>query len=262
MSQQLATVPQDDRRNNYLIDSIDNGSRILLMLRDHPVIRAADVARELGVARSTAHRMVSTLQYRGLLRQNPDKTYSAGHSLMELGMAVIGATDLRTESQPFLESLASRSGETAHLLILEGTESVFAAGAESTRVIRAALRIGTRFPAHVTAAGRCLLAALPIEEVKQLFPSPRLSGGTNQAIHTRSELLTVLQQVREKGYAVNDSESEPDLFAIAMPLVDSRGVTRAAITLSGPAERMRNSVDHLRDELEATVKEFSSKVLH
>jgi DNA-binding IclR family transcriptional regulator len=251
------------RPYGYLIESVDNSARILLMLKNRPAIRAADIARELGVARSTAHRMVSTLQHRGLLRQNAeDKSYSAGFALVELGLSILGATDLRTAVKPYLDRLAGRTGETTHLLLLEEQEVVFVAGTEGEHVVRAALRVGSRLPAHVTAAGRCLLAALPEEQVVDLYPSPRLRGGTRNAIHGRKELLEDLRRVRAAGYAVNEAESEESLLAVGMPVRDSRGAAQGAISVSGPVDRMRANLENVLADLGASVRDIETRVFH
>jgi IclR family transcriptional regulator, acetate operon repressor len=228
---------------SYPIESVGTAAQVLLMLRDKPSLRVAGVAQELGVARSTAHRMLTTLQEAGLLRQDEaSKEYRAGPALVQLGIAVIGATDLRAEAKAALELLASVTGETAHLLTLEGTETVFLDGVEGRHVIRAALRIGQRGPAHASAAGKALLAFLPPEELRARYPSSRLRGGTDRAPRTVRELEDALEQVRRQGYATNFSESEPDLTAVAAAIPDGGAVARFALSVSGPAQRLGSDV--------------------
>lgn len=228
---------------SYPIESVHTAAEILLMLRDKPSLRVAAVAQELGVARSTAHRMLTTLQDAGLLRQDETtKEYRAGPALVQLGVAVIGATDIRAEAKPALELLAASTGETAHLLVLEGTETVFLDGVEGRHVIRAALRVGRRGPAHASAAGKTLLAFLTQEELRARYPNARLRGGTERAPKTRRELEAALEQVRRQGYATNFSESEPDLTAVAAAIPDRSGTSRFALSVSGPAQRLGTDV--------------------
>lgn len=263
MTQQETSTQNSSETYSYIIDSVDNAARILLMLKDKPAIRSIDIAKELGVARSTAHRMVSTLQHRGLLRQNPeDKSYSAGFGLVELGMSVIGATDFKAEAEPFLARLAAGTGETTQLLVLEEDEVVFVAGVEGSHIIRAASRVGTRLPAHTTAAGRCILSALPETEFAKLYPSQRLRGGTGEAIHSRKALEEDLRRVRETGIAVNRAESEPGLLAVSMPVFDSRGTVQGAISVSGPAERMEKNLEEIQAKLRAGVRDIETLVFN
>lgn len=246
----------------YAIEAVQKAARTLLMLRDRPSIRAIDVSTELGVARSTAHRMVSTLAQEGLLQRNsPDKTYSAGPALVELGMAVVDGADIRPVVQPVLSRLAAETGETAHYLVREGDEVVFIAVAEGTFIIRAASRVGSRLPAHTTAAGKCLLAALSADELEAMYPSDRrLTAGTHSAIHGRKRLFDELERVAVAGCAVNRAESEPGLLAVAAPIHDARGRVIGAVTISGPAERLEPRLDETTGRLRDAVADLEMRL--
>jgi IclR family transcriptional regulator, acetate operon repressor len=223
----------------YPVESIDNAARILLAFRTKRQVRVSEMAAELSVARSTAHRMLTTLADRGLVRQDPEtKAYVPGPALIELGLAVIGVADLRAVVRPVLERLAETTGETVHLLVLEGSETVFLDGVESPQVIRASLRTGVRGPAHASAAGKAMLSLLDREDVLARFPGGSLHGGTAHAISSWEKFEAELQAVREQGYAVNLQESEPGLHAVSLALTDSSGTVRGALSVSGPAERM------------------------
>ncbi len=246
---------------SYPIESVGNAARILLMLREHPALRVAAVAGELGVARSTAHRMLTTLQEVGLLSQNREtKEYRAGPALVEIGVAVIGSSDIRAESRSVLGLIAEETGETAHLLALEGTETIFVDGVEGRHVVRAILRIGHRGPAHASAAGKALLAELGKEELRLRYPGTKLHGGTPNALMTRRELELELERVRQLGYATNFSESEPDLTAVAVALHDSRGVTRGALSVSGPAQRLGTDLTAIVDTLREQARQLGSRI--
>ncbi|SHK08967.1 transcriptional regulator, IclR family [Pseudonocardia thermophila] len=245
----------------YPVESIDNAARILLMLLDTPALRVSDVASELGVARSTAHRMLTTLQARDLLRQDPaTKAYGPGSNLAKLGLAVIGASDLRAEARPVLEKLVSDTAETAHLLVLKGTETVFIEGVEGPQVIRAALRTGHRGPAHASAAGKALLAEFDQEELRRRFPTARLRGGTARAVHSRRALEAELEKVRETGYATNIEESEPGLCAVAAAVRDRYGVAQCALAVSGPAERVVPQIEAIGRAVVAAAQELGSRL--
>lgn len=246
----------DPHAYEYSIESVENAARTLLMLREKPSIRAVDVATELGVARSTAHRMVSTLAQSGLLRRDDnDKSYRAGYALVELGMAVIGAADIRSEVGPSLASLAASTGETTHFLVREGHDVLFVSVAEGTHVIRAVPRVGTRLPAHVTSAGRCILAAMPRSEVSALYPAgQRLRGGTDRAFTSTAQLTRDLDDVAAQGFAVNRSQSEPGLTAVSVAIRDARGSALGAISVSGPTDRIDPAVDAIVEALQSEVQ--------
>ncbi|GEB47928.1 MULTISPECIES: IclR family transcriptional regulator [Streptomyces] len=245
----------------YPVESIDNAARILLMLVDRPVLRVADVSAELGVARSTAHRMLTTLQARDLLRQDArTKGYGPGPALARLGIAVMGAVSLRDEARLLLERLAEDTSETAHLLVLEGTEIVFIEGVESQQVIRAGLRTGQRGPAHTSAAGKVLLAELSRDELRRRYPGTRLRGGTEHAVSTRRALEAELEKVRETGYATNREESEPDLYAVAAAVRNQQGMACGALSVSGPSRRADTKLDLLGDAVTAAATELGARL--
>ena len=230
---------------NYLIESVENASRVLLMLRTRRVLRVGEVAAELDIARSSAHRMLTTLQSQGLLRQDPaTKTYGAGPQLVQIGVAVMGAGDLREEVRPTVERLSRDTGETIHLIVLDGPAIVFVDGVEGRFAIRAALRTGDRAPAHASAAGKVLLASLSHEQLREHYPENRIQGGTRKAVNSRRKLETELEAMRAAGFALNLGESEYGLHAVAVPVLDAGGSVRAAIALSGPSERLTEGLLH------------------
>lgn len=239
---------------SYPIESVENAARVLLMLRSQPILRVAEVASELGIARSSAHRMLTTLQSHGLLRQDPaTRSYAAGPQLVQIGVAVIGATDLRAEARPTIEALSQGIGETAHLIVLDGSSIVFLDGVEGRHAIRAVVRTGDRAPAHASAAGKVLLAALSTAQLRERYPGTRIRGGTAEALGSRRALEDELQVVREQGFATNLSESELGLHAVAVPVRDSAGTVRAAISISGPSVRLTEAAlaEHGRTALAA-----------
>jgi DNA-binding IclR family transcriptional regulator len=241
----------------YAIESVTNAARILLMLRESRELQVGRVATTLGVARSTAHRLLTTLQAQGLLAQRSARSaYTSGPALVELGAAVVGATDLRSLARPALERLALETGETAHLLVLRDTEVLFIDGVEGKHAIRAATRIGARELAHASAAGKVLLAHLPTEELRRRYPSARLAGGTDHAAKTRAALERELDATRERGYGLNDSESESDLIAVSAPVLDASGTPVGAISISGPASRMRSRQADFAAAVRAAAESF------
>lgn len=239
---------------SYPIESVENAARVLLMLRTQRHLRVAEVATELGIARSSAHRMLTTLQGQGLLRQDPStRTYAAGPQLVQIGVAVIGATDLRADARPTIERLCQSTGETVHLVVLDGSSILFLDGVEGRYAIRAAERTGDRAPAHASAAGKVLLAALTKDELHERYPAGRIRGGTDAARSSRRALEQELEAVREQGYATNLGESEPGLHALAVPVRDTSGAVRAAISVSGPSVRLTEAAlgEHASMAIEA-----------
>lgn len=224
----------DDQRDapSYPISSVDNALRLLQLFSRREPVRVSDAARELGVADSTAHRLMQMLRYHDYVRQdNRSKAYLPGPELVRIGLAVVASSDLRSVARTWIERLVSEIEETVHLVELQGADVVFLDSVETQRSLRIGARTGQRLPAHVTAAGKVLLAALSPAEIDRTLPNS-LSGAR------RVDLLDGLPAVREQGYAWNFGESEPDVHAVAVPIVDGLGMTRAALSVSAPPSRL------------------------
>ncbi len=223
----------------YPIESVDNALRLIGLLGERESIGVSDAAEYLGVAPSTAHRLLAMLQYHRFAHRDPrHKAYYAGPALVEAGLSVIRGLDIRSQAHPEIEKLAAEVGETAHLCILQGAEVLFLDSVESSHALREGSRTGELLPAHVTASGRALLAWFPDEQVLRFFPREELEPLTPRSITTRTALLAELRSVRERGYAVNAGESEPGLRAVATAIVDAAGRLRGAISVAGPDGRM------------------------
>lgn len=242
----------------YPIESVENAAHTLLMLRARSSIRIVDVADELGTARSTAHRMVSTLAQAGLLERHPtDKSFIAGPALIQLAQALTNKGDIRKEIEPTLARLVEQTGETAQYLVLKDDQAIFLACVESPHIIRAVSRVGHRLPAHITSAGKCLLATLPPEEIERMFSEERSwEAGTDLAIHDHDHLLAELKQSANRGWALNNEESEPGVISVSTVLRGGHQEILGAVTVSGPAERMRPRISEIVATLRAAAEDF------
>jgi DNA-binding IclR family transcriptional regulator len=223
----------------YPIASVDNALRLLLMFRDHGQLRLSEVATSLGVAHSTAHRLLAMLVHHDFVRQDGDlRTYVVGPALLDVGLAAVRRIDIRTYAQPVLDDLSAATEETVHLGQLEGTSVRYLAAAESDQPLRVAARTGQLLPARSTANGKALLAELSRVQVDELFPVST-EAGTPEALtaEEREELHLELERVREMGYATNYRRGV-DIVSVAVVVRDRQGVAIAAINASAPATRM------------------------
>jgi DNA-binding IclR family transcriptional regulator len=227
------------QRPAYPIESVDKALGLLLLLRERRALTVSEASRELGVAASTAHRLLAMLQYRGFVAQDPaTRAYTLGPVLAELGLAAVRGMDIRAQARPIMERLVSEVGETVHLGVLRGTEVLFLESVESARALRVADRTGMTLPAHASAVGKALLAGVPVEQLRVLYPDDRLPAYRPNTITERDELERVQASVRERGYATNADESEAGVSGVAAPVRDSSGRARAALTVSAPTSRL------------------------
>jgi DNA-binding IclR family transcriptional regulator len=219
------------------VNSVDHALHLLMLLRDEPDLRVTSAAARLGVAPSTAHRLLSTLEHRGFVTQDRlTRAYRVGPALIELGFSSTRAIDLREISEPYLRAAVTRLGETVNVLVRQDGSVRFVAGFEADHRIRTHVLTGTLLPAYATSGGKVLLAELPKETLRALYPR----GLRRLTSHTRTftQLVDELALVLMRGYAVNDEESVEGLIALAVPLRDRGGSTIAAVAMSAPTERM------------------------
>jgi DNA-binding IclR family transcriptional regulator len=229
------------------------------MFRDRDVIRVSDASEALGVGRSTAHRILAMLQFHGLIEQDPEtRAYRTGPALVDLGLSAVRDLDIRSHLRPHMERLCREVGETVQLMVLQGAETVFIEGVESDRPLRTASRVGVRLPAHATSGGKALLAELPEGRLRDLYPSPRLEALTPRSTTSRSALEAELGRIRDRGYAVNLGESEPDIGAVGAAVRSSFGRARAALAVSAPLTRIEHRIDEVADALKSCARDASA----
>ena len=245
---------ESGQRPAYPIASVDNALRLLMMFRGQPRVRLSEASVHLGVAHSTAHRLMAMLAYHGFERQEPEsRAHVAGPALVEIGLASVRQLDIRRRARPVLEGLASSLGETVHLAVLEGSNVRYLDCVESARALRVASRTGSALAANCTASGKALLAELPDAEVSAMFGGQGpLTALTARSITTRSRLLAELRQVRARGYAVNLEESEEGVASVAVAVRGPQRLPMAALAVSAPISRMPGQAT---DKIAAEVRE-------
>ena len=201
-------------------------------------IGVTSLSRRLGVAKSTVYRLASTLVSEGLLEQNPEtEKYRLGMSLFGLGALVRQRMNVATDARPFLFHLREATGETVHLAILEGPDIVFVLNLESNHAIRMRADLGARKPAFCTAEGRAMLAFQPQDVVNDVL-GRRLVARTPKTIIDVKQIKAALDDVRARGYATEDEQSELGMRSVAAPIRNSNGRVVAAIGLAGPMQRI------------------------
>jgi DNA-binding IclR family transcriptional regulator len=232
-------VTTEEEKPNYPIASVDNALRLLRMFEERPALTMAEASRELGVARSTAHRLLAMLAYHRFVWQDPvTKAFVPGNALIQVGLSVVRKMNIRSLARPLLESLAARTGETVHVVGRQDASVIFLDGVESKRALRAGNRTGDVMPANCTAGGKALLAFLDAGQLAAVFPGEALPVMTGLSIGKRGDLERELDTVRNRGYATNREESEPGITAIAAGVVDRFGRPRASITVTAPTSRI------------------------
>jgi DNA-binding IclR family transcriptional regulator len=248
---------------DYPIESVDNALKVLLLLSERSELRLTDVADYLGVASSTAHRLLAMLQYRGFMRQDQrTKAYRPGTALTGVAFSILQRFDVRETIHPFLEALHRELAETVHLALLDGSTVRFIDAIESPQATRVSSRLGKSMPAHCTSSGKAMLAYLPADELHRLYPDEDLGGLTPSSLRTRSALEHELAKVRRQGYATSNEESEDGVTSAAVAFPPRQAPMRLALNVAAPVHRMNRAARRrFADALKAAVAE-SADLLH
>jgi DNA-binding IclR family transcriptional regulator len=246
----------EETKSPGIVRSVDRAVSILEFLARNGWSGVTDLGHELGVHKSTAFRLLNTLEARGLVEQHVDSgKYRIGHGVAHLAQAVTVGPDIRQQARPSCEWLAERTEETITLSVLSGDEVVTIDQILSPSMVASRSWLGRRIPLHCTSPGKIFFASLPKKVREELLAGPH-ERRTDSTIVGAKALRKEIQRAADDGYAVAIDEFEDGLSSASAPILAMDGSVIAAICVSGPSQRL--DADRLR-ELEPVVKEAAGK---
>ncbi|MCW2912698.1 MAG: IclR family transcriptional regulator [Actinomycetia bacterium] len=228
------------------VGSVDRALRIIQLLSESGQgMQLEDLAAKSGLPRSSLHRLLSALKYRGFASQpEPSGPYFLGSELLAAAFRFHDRLDLRALVHPVLLRLRKELNETAHMAILDGAEIVYVDKVEAIHPITMTSVIGGRNPAHATGVGKALLAwTYPTDEAIRLWASAHdpLSARTRHSITSTARLVEEMQRIREQGYALDLEESEEGVRCAAVPIFLGRTTPMAGLSITAPKDRFPRS---------------------
>src|SRR3954449_142413 len=228
------------------VQSVDRALTILEMLARECEAGVTDIASELGVHKSTAFRLLATLEAHRLVEQDGDRGRSGvGVGNLRLAGATTARLDLVTEARPVCKQLATDTGETVNITVRSETSALYLDQVAGSSALQSHNWVGQHIPLHATSNGKVLISELDDAELKLAVRElPRL---TDKTVKKRSQLKAQLEHIREVGYAVVVDELEVGLTAAAAPIRNAHGDIVASMSISGPTFRLTD------ERLEATV---------
>ena len=244
-----------------LVQSVDRAVAVLELLAARGESGITEIAAELGVHKSTASRLVSVLEGRGLVEQLGQRgKYVIGFGVLRLAGAAIGRLDLASVGLPVCQGLADSIGETINIAVLDGTSAVNITQARGAAAISAQNWIGQRTPLHATSSGKVLLAHLEPARRKEIV-NGGLAALTPNTLTDPVALAEELDEVLTTGYATTFEELEIGLHAVAVPIFGAGGRLLAAMSASGPAYRLpRRQTKAIAADLAAGAAELSGQL--
>lgn len=247
-------------RNPVLV--LEKVNLILTYLADVYEAGPSEVAESVGLNKSTAFRLLSSLTHIGLVDRDADTgMYRLGLRLMSLGSLVERRLDLRSVVLPHLQQLAVDTGQTAFLCVKQGFGATCLARVPGAHVEVLDLHPGESLPLHMGATGRVILASLPDEEIEHYLRTARLERRTENTLYRPEDVRRDIRQTREQGYAFSDEDVTLGIAAIGAPLL-KKGSVVGAISVSGLATAFKGErLQSIREHLLETCYKISTELL-
>jgi IclR family pca regulon transcriptional regulator len=238
---------ESQERRDARIGSIPPGDTFVQALaRGLQVIRAFDgrasaltlseVAEGAGLTRAGARRILLTLEHLGYVNLD-GRAFSLTARILSLGFPYLTSLPFRNFAEPVMEGLVRKVRESCSAAVLDGHEIVYVLRVPTQKIMTINLSIGSRLPAYCTSMGRVLLAGLDPAEAHDRLRASNLRALTPHTETRVTRLKAIVDETRDKGWALVDQELEEGLISIAVPILDGRGRTIAAMNISGQANR-------------------------
>lgn len=226
--------------DRYTVPGLERGLRILAEFsRDEPVLTAPELARRLGVPRSTIFRLLVTLEKMGFVERTPDgRSHRLGLALLRLGFEYLASLGIVDLGRPLLDALRDATGYSASLVVRDAREVVYLYRAAPRSPFATSVSVGTRLPAHATVLGHVLLGDCSLAELRALYPEQTLKAHTGSTPSSVRDLFDVVQATRARGYILAEGYFESQISTVAAPVMDDRGHIAAAIGLTVPGTRI------------------------
>ncbi|WP_240420218.1 IclR family transcriptional regulator [Paenibacillus periandrae] len=217
-----------------IIQSLDRALNILDLFDEYTTeLKITEISNRMDLHKSTVHSLLKTLQLHGYIEQDEETgKYRLGMRLLEKGQLLLQRLDIRSLARKHLAAFTDHTGQTTHLVILDGKEGVYIDKVEGEKAAIRYSRIGRRVPLHSSAVGKALVAFRKQEEIELLLKDYSYVVQTSLTIRDKETFLTELSRIQSQGYAVDDQENEPGVRCAAAPIYDHNGQVAAAMSVS------------------------------
>lgn len=249
------------KQNIKPIQSVYHALQVFEVFRtaDKEEFGVTELSNELKLHKNNVFRLLATLSSCGYIEQNAQtENYHLGIGIFNLGQKFIHKLGILKLARPFMKKITQEVGESAYIGILREGNAIYLGVSETTNPVRVASRVGKDVPAYATAIGKVQLAFLTEEEVSKIYPDNKLAKHTNNTISTVIELKKQLKEIAVNDYALDNEEFEKGVRCIAVAIKDYQGIPVAALSVSGPANRMTD--ERMRGEIFPIVQKFSREI--
>jgi DNA-binding IclR family transcriptional regulator len=221
------------------VSTVERAFDVVEYLREVETATLAEVTDELDIAKSTAHRHLTTLEGRGYVVREDD-AFTLGMRFLDHGYFVRRRDPAYGLAREKVEELADRTDERAQFIVEEHGEAIYVHCESGNHAVMADSRLGKRIPIHASAAGLAILSAYDNERVENIVDQRGLEQLTPETITDREELFQTLEQVRSRGYSVNDQGTIEGLRSVGAPIVGPDDEVIGGLSVAGPINRMKD----------------------
>ena len=222
--------------------TLDRFFKIIELLENDNNLRLKDISNILNINKSTVHRFLKVMLDHNLVKKNGENgKYSLGLRFLNIATKIIDSIDIREISHPYLVELEKFTGETIHLTTFDGKNVVYIDKIESEKPIRMYSKIGNIAPMHCTAVGKLILAFQKKEKIDEIIKKTKFIRYTKNTITDEKRLRNCLEEIKKRGYAVDDCEHEEGICCIAVPIRDYGKRVNSALSISALVSRMNLS---------------------
>jgi DNA-binding IclR family transcriptional regulator len=234
---------------------------LLCFTSQTPELTMTQIAEHVGIHKSTAHRLLATLENKRFIQRDQDTgIYRLGIRLLQMAYLTLEQNDLRRLAAPFMHRLCDLYEENIDLTLLDDTDVVFINIFEGPQRVKLAAAIGQRLPAFATASGKAILGFMPEKLVRQILDRgmPQL---TRYTLISPDALFENLKSIRELGFAISEQELEEQINAVAAPIFDQENHPIASIAVAGPAYRLtRERMMEIGPSVVAIAREINQEI--
>jgi IclR family acetate operon transcriptional repressor len=254
------SMDTEEKPERYTIQSIDKALDLIELLAERGSLSLIELTDLLEQPKSSTYRIVLTLESRGFISRNSeDGKYCLGYKQLMLTRGMLERNTLRGAALQEMKRLSERYGDTVNLGVLVEGDVLYVEIIDSTYPLRMTDTVGSRAPFHATAIGKAITAHMTDEAVRELVREKGLPGATPNTIVSEEKLLLELDQIRRKGYAIDNEEVVEGARCVAAPVFNMYGKPVGAISLSGAIKRFD---DRKLPEMTEKVQEAALAVSH
>lgn len=227
----------DTTQDKYTVPGLERGLRVLCEVgRSQGATNAPELARRLGVPRTTVFRLLATLERMGFIQRGDNgRDYALGMAVLRLGFEYLASLELTQLGAPLLERVRNEFNLSCHLVVRDGADIVYVAKAAANTPLASSVNVGTRLPAHATVLGRVLMADMALDELRALYPQGALPVVNAFTPRSVEQLHALLVQDRRRPYLLHEGFFESGISTLAAPVREQGGAIAAALGVAMPA---------------------------